>query len=61
LLTAPPEVCLPFYKIGRVTESEKLLNGNDISKINVSTREFENMADYLKVMKKLCEELSSNE
>lgn len=55
LFTAPRE--LPFYKIGRVTESGKLLHNKDISKINISAREFENMADYLKAVKNLCEEL----
>lgn len=57
LVTAPPDISLPFYKIGRITESGKLLNGKDISGINVSAREFENMADYMKAVKKLCVEL----
>lgn len=48
---------LPFYRIGTVTEKGKSLNNKDISKINISAREFENMADYLNEVKKICEEL----
>ena len=57
LFTSAPDVDLPFYKIGRITESGKLLNNKDISKINISAREFKEMSGYMKVVKKLCEEL----
>ncbi len=57
LFTAPPNIKLPFYKIGEVTSGEKLLNGKDISKMNMSAREFENPKDYLKAVKNLCDEL----
>jgi len=57
LLTAPPEISLPFHRIGRITTHGKTLHGKDISKFNISAREFKNPKDYLKAVKLLCDEL----
>ena len=57
LFTAPPEITLPFHRLGKITACEKTLQGKDISKFNISAREFENPKDYLKAVKFLCDEL----
>jgi len=57
LFTAPENVELPFYKIGKIIKGKKIFNNKDVSKINISAREFEDAKEYLKVVKKACEEL----
>lgn len=57
LLTAPENVELPFYKVGRIIQDKKIFKNKDISKIRINAREFENTKDYLKAVRKVCEEL----
>jgi thiamine-monophosphate kinase len=55
LFTSPRE--LPFYKIGHITERSKTLEGKDISEFDLCAREFERVDDYIKAVKKTCDEL----
>lgn len=55
LFTSPEE--LPYLKIGQIREQGMTINGKDVSRIDLSARSHQDLKDYLKEAKTICEEL----
>lgn len=55
LFTSPHE--LPFAKLGKITETEKILDDKDVSGFDISARDYKYAINYIRAVKRKCAEL----